>query len=175
MSSPNIAHSDKWRLLFSNIPGYVPNVESNTDNMSLYDLFVKGVTFPAYTLELVQSNLGAYQINHPISKKNDNLGTVDVTFKLSEGMLNYYYIVKWIQELREGINSDKEKWFRLNVIKEMKLFFMDNMKRDVFKYIFEKCYITDVGSLSLTNGSDVELEFTVSISYENFRIEPGEC
>jgi hypothetical protein len=143
--------------------------------MNLYDLYIKSVNFPSHNLELVESHLGGFHVNHPISKKNDNLGTLDITFKLSEDMLNYFYLYNWIKGLREGVNLDNEKWNRLNVIKEIKLMFLDNQKRSKKVYIFQNAFVTDLGSLSLTNGQDVELDFTISVTYEDFGIVDGEC
>jgi hypothetical protein len=174
MPIPNIQHSDKYSITISNIPGYSPKT-NNTDNMSLYDLYVKEVTFPAHSLELIKSDFRGFHINHPGSKINDNLNTLDITFKCSEGMRNWYYIYNWMKTLREGVNTDKEKWFRLNFIKEIRLSFLDNQKREQFVYRFSNSFITNLSSLSLTNGQDNELSFTITIEYEDFGVDEGIC
>lgn len=174
MGLPNIQHSDKFIITISNIPGYVVK-NSNTDNMGLYDLYVKEVLFPSHSLDLIRSDFKGFHINHPGSKINDNLNTLDITFKCSEGMRNWYYIYSWIKSLREGENVDAEKWFRLNLIKEIKLKFLDNEKREQFIYRFVNCFITSLSSLSLTNGQDNELTFTITLEYEDFGIDEGIC
>ena len=174
MSIPNIQHSDKFSVTISNIPGY-PLQTNNKDNMGLYDLYIKEVSFPQHTLELVQSNLKGYAINHPASKRNNDLGTFSITFKLSEGMKNWFYIYRWMKELREGINIDSEKFYRLNFVKEIKISFLDNEKRPQWVYSLFNCFITNLGSLTFTNGVDEEMSFTVDFSYEDFNIVEGEC
>lgn len=174
MPLPNVAHSDKFSVTFSNIPGYEPTT-SNTDNMSLYDLYVKDLTFPGITLDVEQSNFRNFHINHPVSKSNDNMREVSITFKMSEGLRNYYYIYKWMKGLRETENLDSEKWFRLNFIKEVLITFLDNMKRPKFKYKLSNCFITDLSSVNFTNGVDEELSFNITLIYEDFDMVEGEC
>ncbi len=174
MGLPNTQHSDKWRVIFSNIPGYNPKAGDNLDNMSLYDLYVKDLTFPDMSVEFVKSNYRNYEIRHPISKINDNLSDITITFKLSEGGLNYYYIHNWMKGLREQDNVNNEVWFRLNCIKEIKIQLLDNQKRVKQNYKVTNAFINNVGSLSLTSGEDNELSFTVSIAYEDFILERQE-
>lgn len=174
MSSPNYQHSDKYSITFSNIPGFVPN-NSNTNNMDIYDVYVKAVTFPSQSIQLIENTHRAFHINHPISKKNEELDDLIVTFKLSEGMMNWFYIYNWIKELREGKNLNNEKFTRLNMIKEIRLTFLDNEKRPQFVYRFQNCFVTNVSSLSLTNGLDQELTFDLNIKYEDFGLDNGEC
>lgn len=172
MGLPNTQHSDKWQVLFSNIPGYTPpNNGDNLDNMGLYDLYVKEVTFPDMSVEYVKSNFRNYEIRHPISKINDNLSDISVTFKLSEGALNYYHIHSWMKGLREQDNVNDERWFRLNCIKEVKIHFLDNQKRKKQTYTVLNAFISNLSSLSLTNGVDDELTFTITLSYEDFKLE----
>ena len=172
---PNVQHSDKWQAVFSNIPGFSPTISAYVHDMSLFDNYVKSVTFPSYTLELVKSNFMNYSINHPISKVNDDLNSINMDFKMSEGLMNYLILETWIRGLREEQNIDKQKYFRLNCIKELKLLFLDNMKRTKMKFIFENAFLTDLGSFSLTNGVDEEVTFSTTIAYEFLKVEPGEC
>lgn len=174
MPAPNVAHSDKFSVTFSNIPGYVSK-NTNTDNMNLYDLYVKDLTFPGITVDYVQSDFRNFHINHPSSKSNDNMRDLTITFKISEGMLNYYYLYKWMKGLRETQNLDREKWFRMNTIKEVNISFLDNSKRQKFRYKLSNCFITDLSSINLTNGVDEELTFTVTIIYEDFDMVDGIC
>lgn len=170
MGTPNVQHSDKWSIVFSNIPSYTPIVASNTD-MGLYELYVKEMTFPNLSLELYQSHFMNYQINHQISKINDTLNDLSITFTVSEGLRNYYHIYNWIREMREQENVKDEKWFRLNYINEIKVIFLDNEKRPVSKFTFINGFITDLSSLTLTNGTDQELRFTITIKYEDHKME----
>jgi hypothetical protein len=49
------------------------------------------------------------------------------------------------------------------------------MKRTKMKFIFENAFLTDLGSLSMTNGVDEEITFSTTIAYEFLRVEPGDC
>lgn len=171
MGLPNIQHSDKWTVIFSNIPGYHPLPNDNSEGLSLYDLYVKELTFPSLSLELVESKFRNFEIRHQISKINDTLNDLEITFKLSEGMMNYYHIYDWMQSMREMINVDDEKWFRLNMIKEIKILFLDNEKRPKVKHIYKNSFIIGLTSLNLTNGVDDELTFTVTVKYEDYSVE----
>jgi len=170
MALPNIQHSDKWSLILSNFPGFHPSF-STLDNTQLFELYIKEVTFPNMSLELVKSDYRNFHINHQISKKNDNMSNIDITFKVSEGLLNYHIVREHIQNQREGVNADKEKWFRLNVIEELIINFLDNEKRPKSKMSFTNCFITDLSSLSLTQGQDNELTFTITIEYEDYDLK----
>lgn len=174
MAIPNIQHSDKLLVTISNIPGYTPSTD-NKDNMGLYDLYIKEVAFPEHRIDLIESHNMGFHINHPGSKINDNLGTLSITFKLSEGMKNWYYIYRWMKSLREGDNIDEEKFYRLNIIKEIRLTFLDNQKRPQWYYRMQNCFITNLSGLNFTNGRDEEMAFTIDITYEDFGIEEGEC
>lgn len=175
MSTINLQHSDKWSINFSNIPGYTPNARNNNDNMNLYDLYIKGVSFPDLSLALLKSDYRNYSINHQISKINDNLSELTITLKLSEGMLNYLYLFKWLKSMREQENVENEDWFRLNFIKAISVNFLDNQKRPKFKWVFENCFVTNISSLTLTNGVDDELTFSISVTYEDLQVESMSC
>lgn len=174
MSTPNIAHGSKFQVYFSNVPGYVPS-ETNLDNLNIFDLYVKDITFPGITVNYTEVDFRNYHINVPVSKSNDDMRDLTMTFKLSEGMLNYYYLYNWLKSLREGRNIDNEKFFRENYIKNIILYFLDNEKRPKWKYVLENCFLTDLSSISLEYGTDEELTFTTTFIYEDFNFVPGGC
>jgi hypothetical protein len=77
--------------------------------------------------------------------------------------------------MREGIDVDpKEKFFRNDNIKALSITFLDNEKRPSTRFTFSNCFITNISSLSLTNGVDQELEFTLTLKYEDYTLEPIE-
>lgn len=174
MSTPNVAHGSKFQVYFSNIPGYKPS-ETNLDNMNLFDLYVKDVTFPGLTVDYVPTDFRNYHINHPSSKSNDDMREITITFKMSEGILNYYYLFNWMKGLREGKNLDTKEFFRENFIENIILIFLDNEKRPKWKYILENCFISDLSSVNFEYGSDEEISFTTSFIYEDFNFVPGGC
>ncbi len=171
MALPNLQHSDKWRIIFSNIPGFTPNNLDNYKNFDLYELYVKSVTFPSMSVDYVESDFVNYHINHPISKINNDLQEIVITFKLSEDMLNYHYLYDWISKLRNQKNVDNLKYFRLNFIKDIKIQFLDNEKRAKINYIFTNCFITNLSQLSLNYGTSDELTFDISLKIEDYSIK----
>ena len=173
MTIPNLQHSDKWSLILSNLPGYHPE-GTNTDNIQLFELYVKEFTLPALSLDLVQSRFRNYQINHQISQINDSLSEIEITFKVSEGLLNYTIIRDHLQNQREELNADDKELFRYNCITELKLMMLDNEKRPKFRYGFINCFITNLSALTLTQGIDEELSFTITIKYEDYSMEKVE-
>lgn len=174
MGIPNLQHSDKWTINFSNLPGYKPNA-SNTDNIQMFELYIKEFTLPEIGLDLVKSRFMNYQINHQISQINDNLSDLSIVFKVSEGMKNYIFAYEYIKHMREEHNVMNAELFRLNFIKSLVLTLLDNEKRDVMKYRFSNCFITNLSSLTLTQGVDQEMTFTLSLVYEDFTSEVIEC
>lgn len=168
---PNIQHSDKWRVLFSNIPGFVPGNYNNFINFDLYETYIKSVSFPSLDVEFVESEFLNYHINHPISKINNSLNDISITFKLSEDMLNYHYIYNWMTKLRNQNNVDAKKFFRANFIDEFTIIFLDNEKRPKIKYVYKNCFISSLGSLSLTQGTSDELTFDINLKYEDYEVK----
>lgn len=171
MALPNIQFSDKFRVLFSNIPGFVPNNLNNYNNFDLYELYIKSVIFPSMDVSYVESEFLNYHVNHPISKINNDLQDLSITFKLSEDMLNYHYIYNWVRSLRNQQNIDAKKYFRLNYIDEIKVIFLDNEKREKVKYLFKNCFISNVSQLTLEYGTANEMSFDVSFKLEDYSME----
>jgi hypothetical protein len=168
---PNAQHSDKWRLIFSNLPGFQPEDLSNSLNMDLFENYLKSFTFPGLSVELLNSSYMNYEVRHPISKINSSLSDVVLTMKCSEDLTNYYYIYNWLLKLRNQKNIGDRELFRYNYISEMKLIFLDNQKREKVKHIFTNCFITNIGSLSLGFGSTDELSFDINISFEDYSLD----
>lgn len=174
MGFPNLQHSDKWRLNISNMPGFVDQSQ-DLNNIQIYENYVKAFTFPDISLELVQSRFRNYGIHHQISPVNGDLSDISITFKVSEGLWNYYYLYDYIQSMREGLDVDpKEKFFRNDNIKALSITFLDNEKRPSTRFVFSNCFITNISSLNLTNGVDQELDFTLTLKYEDYTLEPIE-
>jgi len=168
---PNVQHSDKWRVIFSNIPGFIPGSYNNFTNFDLYELYIKTINFPSLDVQFVESDFKNYHINHPISKINNDLSDITITFKLSEDMLNYHYIYNWMKGLRNQININSEKYFRQNFIDEFKIIFLDNEKRPNVKYTYKNCFVSNISSLNLTQGISDELTFDVTLIYEDYDVQ----
>src|SRR5574343_168618 len=171
MALPNLQFSDKFRVIFSNIPGFTPNNLDNYKNFDLYELYVKSVNFPGLDVAYTESDFVNYHINHPISRINQDLQDISITFKMSEDMLNYFYLYRWIRSLRNQQNIDSKKYFRLNFIDDIKLIFLGYEKREKIKYLFTNCFISNLSSLPLEYGTSNEITFDVSFKIEDFSVE----
>jgi len=171
MALPNTQFSDKFRVIFSNIPGFTPNNLNNFLNFDLYELYIKSVNFPSLDVSYIESDFVNYHINHPISRINQDLVDLTITFKMSEDMLNYYYLYNWMRDLRNQKNTDNKKFFRLNFVNDIKVIFLDNEKREKIKYIFTNCFITNLSNISLEFGSANEITFDVSFKIEDYSVE----
>lgn len=164
---PNVLHSDKWKITFSNIPTL-----QDTSDMRYFDNYVKSCVLPPYTMGEILSQLPmGMQIRHPLGgmKRNQELGTLNMTFKLSEDMYNYYILYQWIHDLRYGdLSPDHEDLFRKYTIKRLVLSMLDNQKRTVSEITFTNVFLSELGSLNLNFGSTDELSFDCVFSYEEF-------
>jgi hypothetical protein len=162
---PNVLHGDKWRITFSNIPTL-----NDVGNMRYFDNYVKSCTIPAYTMGEIISNLPeGWQIRHPLGgmKKNQDLGVLSLTFKLSEDMYNYIVFFSWIQRLRYGdVPPTHQDYFRKYTVKTLTISMLDNQKRTVAELTFTNLFMTSLGALDLAYGSTEELSFTCEFTYE---------
>jgi len=167
---PNVMHSDKWRITFSNIPTL-----SDASEMRYFDNYIKSCTLPPYTMGEILSQLPmGMQIRHPLGgmKRNQDLGQLPITFKVSEDMYNYLVLFKWMQELRYGeIDPSHQDFFRKYSIKRLILSMLDNQKRTVAEITFTNVFLQDLGALDLSFGTTEELSFNCSFSYEEIFYE----
>jgi len=164
-SFPNVLHSDKWKITFSNIPSL-----DDMSEMRYFDNYVKSCTIPNYSMgQIISKHPLGFDIRHPLGgmKINQDLNQINLTFKLSEDMYNYLILFKWIQQLRYGqIDPRHDDFFRKYVIKKLVISMLDNQKRTVAELHFTNLFLLDLGSLDLNFGSTDELAFTTSFSYE---------
>lgn len=162
---PNVLHGDKWRITFSNIPTL-----NDVGNMRYFDNYVKSCTIPAYTMgEIISQLPEGWQVRHPLGgmRKNQDLGSLNITFKLSEDMYNYYVFFSWMQNLRYGeIPTTHDDYFRKYTVKKLIVSMLDNQKRTVAELSFTNLFLTELGSLDLTYGSTDEVSYTCTFTYE---------
>jgi len=162
---PNVMHSDKWKIAFSNIPTL-----SDMSEMRYFDNYVKSCTLPAYTMGEILSQLPmGIQIRHPLGgmKRNQDLAQLSMTFKVSEDLYNYLILFNWIQQIRYGqIDPRHDDFFRKYTIKRLVISMLDNEKRTVSEMTFTNVFLQDLGALDLNFGSTDELSFSCNFSYE---------
>jgi len=159
---PNVYHSDKWRMTFSNIPGQA------VTQMKYYDNYIKSLTFPDYNLAEFKSDFKGFTIRHPVGPMvNNDLSQIQIEFKLSEDMFNYLNLFHYMQQLRYGqIDVDHDDFFRKYTVKKLNIEMLDNQKRVVSRVHFTQLFLLSLSSFSLTQGSSDEMTFTTNWSYE---------
>ena len=158
---PNVLQSDKCILSFSNMPSMI-----GLKDLKYYNNMVKSVTVPDYNLSLYQDNFQAIEVSHPVSRINDNMSTLIVTFKVSEDALNYMNLINYIRELRYGdINTDKSDLISKYNVTSIDLNILDNQKRIIAVIRFKHAFCTSVSSLNFSFGDSEQLEFTTNWSF----------
>lgn len=165
----NLFHSDSWTVTFSNFPSL-----SGVSDLSMFDLFVKSLTIPEYTLEEIDSYYQTFKIRHPVAPKaNYNLNQISIDFKVTEDLLNYLTVFEYMRQLKYGELSDDyaDELIRKYTIKAIILHIMDNQKREIAFMRFTNAFILSLSQLNLTTGTAEELTFTINCSYEELLYE----
>lgn len=164
----NTFHQDHFSVVFSNIPSL-----TNMREMNLYNLFIKAVDIPEYTMELVSSQFKGSTIWNPISQSNDELPSLTIEFKLSENMENYYNLFYWMQSIRyrqpntAAVHSDL---IRKNTVKSIDVLMLDNQKRPRMKMSFTEAFLSGLSNLQLTMGDSSEVTFTTTWKYTEVQV-----
>ncbi len=163
----NLFHQDKWQISFSNIP-----TVSDLADIPLYDLYVKSVVLPDINLTETFSNFQNEVVRQPVTRSNEDLSQLQVTFKADENLKNYYNMFTWIMSVRFGDNITTEK-VRDENIKKIQIILLDNEKRKKGILGFKDCFLLSLSSLSLNMGTAEEIEFTCNFSYKvvNFDLD----
>jgi len=171
MNNINTFHTDKWQISLSNLPTL-----SSVKDMYMYDNFVKTFTLPDYTMGEIISNVRGYNIHHPLGgiKMNDSLSPIMIEYKLIENMLNYINMFEYMKAMKYGDTSKfntEEEYFRKNTVKSINLTMMDNQKRPIAIWRFKDALLTNLSSISLTQGSAEEVTFSTTFSYHEIEYE----
>ena len=174
MAYPNIAVDSSFYMTFTNVPGV-----DKDSTLKYFDDFVRSVSIPSYAVNIYATGLMQHDELHPLQRQNDDLGDVSITFKVSEDFRNYFMIMYWMQALRAGVDlmGNKDQLspmgprLKRNVINELDVFILDNQKVPIIKIRFTNCLPSDISGIDLSYGSDEEMEFTLSLKYEEIIIE----
>lgn len=163
---PNVASSDKWILTFSNIPTL-----SDNSYMRYFDNYVSSFVLPDYNIDMINiDGPFGFMTRHPAApKKNTNLSQLQITYKLSEDMFNYWILFRWMYNLKYGnvnIEQKDSELFRWYSMEKATVTMLDNQKRPVVNIHFTKLLPASLSSLQLVMGTSEELEFTVNFTYE---------
>jgi SUMO ligase MMS21 Smc5/6 complex component len=164
MNTLNVSHAGKWRINFSNIPSV-----SNVTDLKLYENFCKSISIPDQNLdidEVYDHNIKRFSIN---AKPNTNLSDFQITFKITEDMLNYYNLLEYLLQLKSGKVSTET--LKENIINNISLTSLDNNKRKRGILSFKNCLIHSISSFSLEYGTAEENQFTTNWLYEHLIYE----
>lgn len=135
--------------------------------MYLYDNYVKSVTLPNYDLQETVSNIQNVIIRHPVARPNTDLPQLQVSFRTTEDLMNYYNLMLWSMQIKYGQpNSSYTDFIRKYTINAINLHLLDNEKRERNILTFTKAFMSSLSSIGLEQGSDAEVLFTASFTYE---------
>lgn len=157
---PNTARSDKWKFLFSELPGSIGLDQRLLDN------YVTTFTLPDFVVENVSTYYLGYEQPNMNPNRNSGLFPFTVTMKVSEGHENYFAFLVWWYKLRRGnidITNDAPAPY-MNFVPHCTAFLLDTQKRERVRFRLLDCILTSVSSLTGVVGSSDELEFTVSLT-----------
>lgn len=161
----NNAAENKFKVDFSNIPNFVKY--SNIDIM--FNRFVRGVTLPAYDLELEERNHAGSMVYIPISRKNTESDELTITFGADEKFLNYYNWQYYIKTLRYGQRLPEANLSR-NLINEITVFRLDNESREVRFVKYIGCFPVNLSQLTMKMGVSDMPEYDVSFKYTEMEL-----
>lgn len=160
--SINSFHGDRFKFSMSNFPG-----SDNPNLISYFENYIKSVTIPDYSLKLITSSMPfGMKIRHPDTPNlNEGLTEMTVTFILSENMINYWMLFKWMNDIRYSqINSDD--LVRKYTIKVINIDTLDNQKNKVASLKYTECFLTNLSSLNLQFGEGEQLTFNATFNYQ---------
>lgn len=167
---PNSFKSDKFSIVLSNFP----SVE-NFQDFRYFTNYVKTITIPELSMNLINTYFQGAIVRHPEAPViNRDLSQLQLNFRLSEDMKNYFLILDWARQLRygdlrnENVSFDNpipEQLINKYCIKSLDVNMLDNHKRIIATLSFRDCFVTMISSLSLEFGNSDEILFSVNMSY----------
>lgn len=158
-SDINTFHADLFKINFSNIPTI-----SDPDDLSLLENYVRSCNLPEYGMDIDNSEMLGYQIQHPVAwKSNINLGLLQIEFKLSENLRNYLYLFTWIRQVKTGQATGIVRKFYCN---DLSIIFLDNDKRPTGRFTYSNVFCIGLSALPLVFGTAEEVSFNATFSYE---------
>lgn len=168
MSQINTFNSENFGVVFSNIP--IPTTSTTKIKPGVLNNYVRGVTLPDYNLEVTPSNFGRRQRSQPVSRINNELTQLTIDFAVDEDLDNYYALVNWIVEIRNGRPTKHDQYLHDSTIKSIIIIAKDNQKRDRQLFTFKDCMLVNISALTLRHGSSQEVEFSCTFTYYDFEL-----
>lgn len=170
MSKVNNANSEKFRVIFSNIP--VPTTRKTKLDLEVFNNYVKSITLPDYSLEMAESKYLGATVRYPSSQYNDNLSQLTIEFFVDEDFENFKAFFDWIDQIRRGCATKGETDTLKSNIKMINVLVNDNENRKTNTLTFTNCWLISMSSLSLIFGSSEELQFSCTFVFDTLDITP---
>lgn len=159
---PNMFHSDKFCVEFSNIP----NGTGKPIDIRLFNLYVKSIALPDMQLDTANTDFQRFSVRQVMSRANDSVQALSIEFKVSEDLRNYYALYSYMRASRYGQYLDKSEWVRQNTIKTLKVVCKDNQDREIGGFVFTNALIISLASLQLTQGTADNVTFAATFTYD---------
>lgn len=162
---PNVFHGDKFSVIFSNLPS-----QKDFKDFRYFHNYIKNLVLPEYSMDLIQSNFQGATLRHPDAPKmNRDLAQLMISFRLSEDMKNYMFLLDLLRSTRYGqVPEDylnPEHLISKYSIKSIDVNLLDNHKRCICVISFLNCFCTMISSLNLEFGNSDEVTFSTNWSY----------
>jgi len=168
MSVVNNANSDKFKVVFSNMPFYSGRIDKPP--MAVFDNYVKSLSMPDYNLEVVKSAFFGAQVNQPSSQANNDLTPLIIDFFVDEDVENYATFYEWMREVRCGKPTDGDNSLGESHINTIFLTYNDNENRSGPRFSFNNCYLINLSSLQLNFGNSEQLTYTCTFAYDTWDV-----
>lgn len=163
-NSLNNFQVNKFKITFSNLP----TITNINDLNHFTTNYVKSITNPEYSVDVVYSEYQNFITANPISKINDEFSPLTLEYKLSENFENYTYFHTYIKNIRAG-DSGKES-LKQYVINNIDVITLDNQNREKKILRFSDVLPSSISSIVLEFGSADEVTFNMTFLYRNLEI-----
>ena len=160
-SYPNEAHSDRWKVTISDVPGY-------EGEMILFDGYVKGVTLPSLSGGMQDSVLT--RIHRDMLQPNGNAELYDLslTMTISEGYENWAYLARWWKQVAFGLYEEGN--LKDRKIAVVRATFLDNQKRPKMVLEFRTLSLSSLSAPQATAGTDEIQQVDVGLKAQELHI-----
>lgn len=169
MSTINRLATDKFKVVFSNIP--LPQSRTTPLNIGVMNNFVRSVTLPDYNIEIQKADFGNFSRPHPMTKINNELTQLQLEMIVDEDMENYYAIYEWMREIKSGRPTQGHTTLHESTISDIIIQLLDNEDREKSRLKFQGCILASLSSLTMTYGSSEQVVFTMTLTYSDFTLE----
>jgi len=167
----NTFHGTNFKVTISNIP----TLEFENE-LDLFHNFIRSISLPSFSIDMIMSEWRGEQYLNPGSHKNDSIGDVSITFKLTENLMNYFYMAQYVMDMRYEHSDTKEDGqdprMKMNFIKAIDIDILNNSKKRVANIKFSRCFPTEISNIELDYTNGQEMEFTVTFKVTEINFSP---